>query len=101
MGKLFLTGIKKLLILLKKKVFRAFMYVFYPPRCVPRVLHYEGKDWVLVENKERMSSGRMGIYVSYVRFNKKETIWLTEVADENRMYVYRQMYRYLKECNAI
>ena len=82
----------KALIRLKKIIFRAFLYVFNPERCVPRVIHYEDKEWYLGEHTKEMISGEIGTYVHYLRFDKKDTIYLMEVSHKNRATAYRELH---------
>jgi len=91
---------KKILIKIKKKIFRAVLYIFYPKRCIPRVIHYDNKEWYLAESTKpsNLVSGKMAIYVSYIRFEKDETIYLMEVSDFNRgSAAYRELYRTLRK----
>ena len=86
---------KKILIKIKKYIFRAVLYIFYPERCVPRIIHYDNKEWYLAERTKPSISGRMAIYVSYIRFEKDETIYLMEVSDFKRGSAYRELHRSL------
>ena len=85
----------KMLIRIKKIFLRSLLYVFNPERCVPRVIHYDNKEWYLTESTKPSISGRTAIYVSYVRFEKNETIYLMEVSDFNRGSAYRELHRAL------
>jgi hypothetical protein len=80
----------KTLIKIKKKIFRAVLYIFYPKRCIPRVMRYDGYEWYLAEGEvEKM------VYVKYIRFIKDETISLFEVRRRHRWTAYRRMHRLL------
>ena len=83
------------LIRIKKIILRSILYLIDPERCVPRVIHYEDKDWYLMESTKSSISGREASYVSYVRFTKDETIYLTEVSHYNRGSAYRELHRSL------
>jgi hypothetical protein len=85
----------KQLIRIKKIILRSILYLIDPERCVPRVIHYEDKEWYLAESTKPSISGRMAIYVSYLRFEKDETIYLMEVSDFNRGSAYRELHRAL------
>lgn len=85
----------KMLIRIKKIFLRALLYVFNPERCVPRVIHYDGKEWYLRECTKKMFSGQIGTYVHYLRFDKKDIIYLTEVSHKNRATAYRELHRSL------
>lgn len=86
----------------KKRIFRLMMYIIYPKRCIPRLIHYDGYDWCLIESVKPMSSGEVGTEISYVRFNRSdETIYLTEVVDKKRAAAYRTMYEYLWELKGV
>ena len=86
---------KKFLIRIKKIVLRSILYVIDPERCVPRVIHYDGKDWYLVESTKPSISGMETTYVSYVTFKKDEATYLMEVSNKNRGNAYREAHRYL------
>ena len=80
----------KTLIKIKKKIFRAVLYIFYLERCIPRIIHYDGYEWYLAEGElEKL------VYVKYIRFIKDETISLFEVRRRNRWTAYRRMHRWL------
>lgn len=85
----------KILTKIKKKIFRAVLYIFYPERCIPRVIHYNGYEWYLAEGEINLSSAEKMVYVKYIRFIKDETIFLFEVKCINRLTAYRRMHRLL------
>ena len=86
---------KKILIKIKKKIFRAVLYIFNPERCIPRIIHYEGHEWYLAEGEINSPSVEKMVYVKYIRFIKDETIFLFEVKCINRLTAYRRMHRLL------
>jgi hypothetical protein len=86
---------KKILIKIKKKIFRAVLYIFYPERCIPRIIHYDGHEWYLAEGELNEPAVEKSVFVGYIRFVKKETIRLFEVRRRNRWTAYRRMHRWL------
>lgn len=88
---------KKILIKIKKKIFRAVLYIFYPERCIPRIIHYDDDEWYLAEGEINSSSVEKMVYVKYIRFIKDKTILLFEVKCINRLTAYRRMHRLLLE----
>lgn len=58
----------KQLIRIKKIIFRAFFFIFYPERCVPRAIRYDNQQWYLSEGKQDDGTGRMATEVSYIGF---------------------------------
>lgn len=85
----------KTLIKIKKKIFRAVLYIFYPKRCIPRVMRYDGYEWYLAEGEMNLPSIEKMVYVKYIRFIKDETISLFEVRRRNTWTAYRRMHRWL------
>ena len=87
----------KTLIKIKKKIFRAVLYIFYPKRCIPRVIHYDNKEWYLAEGEINSPSVEKMTYVKYIRFIKDETIFLFDVKCIDRWKAYRLMHQLLLE----
>lgn len=87
----------KQVIRIKKIILRSILYLIYPERCVPRVIHYEDKEWYLLESTKPSISGREATYVSYARFVEDDIIYLTEVSHHNRSSAYRELHRSLWE----
>ena len=85
----------KQLIRIKKIILRSILYIIDPERCVPRVIHYDGKEWYLGEITKPSISGKEATYVHYINFKKDETIYLMEVSNFNRGSAYREMHRTL------
>ena len=86
----------KQVIRIKKIILRSILYLIYPERCVPRVIHYEDKEWYLLESTKPSISGREATYVSYA-FVEDDIIYLTEVSHHNRSSAYRELHRSLWE----
>lgn len=85
----------KQLIRIKKIILRSILYFIDPERCVPRVIHYEDKEWYLSECTKPSISGREATYVGYIRFSENETIYLMEISHYNRGSAYRELHRTL------
>jgi len=85
----------KTLIKIKKKIFRAVLYIFYPKRCIPRIIRYNGYEWYLTEGEINLPSVEKMVYVKYIRFIKDETISLIEVRRKNKCTAYRRMHQWL------
>ena len=85
----------KTLIKIKKKIFRAVLYIFYPKRCIPRAMRYDGYEWYLAEDEMDLPSIKKMVCVKYIRFRKDEIISLFEVRRRNRWTAYRRMHRWL------
>ena len=85
----------KILIKIKKKIFRAVLYIFYPKRCIPRVIRYNGYEWYLTEGELNTPAVDKLVFVGYIRFVKEETIRLFEVRRRNKCTAYRRMHRWL------
>ena len=86
---------KKQLIRIKKIFLRSVLYLIDPERCVPRVIHYNGKDYYLSEITNPTSSGVEETIVSYFEFVNNEQVSLIELSHFNRGSAYRAMHRSL------
>jgi len=82
----------KQLIRIKKIIFRAFFFIFYPERCVPRAIRYDNQQWYLSEGKQDDGTGRMATEVSYIGFKGNETIYLITALERCKSAAYRQMH---------
>ena len=75
----------KQLIRIKKIIFRAFFFIFYPERCVPRAIRYDNQQWYLSEGKQDEGTGRMATEVSYIGFKGQE-LFIKNLIKTNNFY---------------